>query len=309
MTKISLDVHVHLVSPRHIAGMEGVSWDAAARSLSVDGKLVGPKGLFEPLRLLEWMDRQEIEKSWISVPPSVYRQQLDEAASGDWTARLNEGLADIAAIRPDRLEPLYHLPVEHPALAARMAQALKVSRYALSAGGETDLVFSDSRLDPLWAVFDAADAFIFLHPGRCCDGRLSRFYLENLLGNPHETSVTVAHLIFGGVLERYPNIRFCLAHGGGTTPMMAGRWQHGFDIALPELADVQGEGPLALLGRFYADCLTHSEQALACSAAIFGKDQILFGSDWPFLMGIAEPHRYLGQQHSLADHIRNAVPR
>ena len=304
---IALDVHVHVVPAGHLAGTNGVAWNPQTRDLCIDGKPVTLKDLFEPSLLLAWMDRQRIDRAWISVPPLVYRQQLDEVASGEWAARLNEGLAAIAADHPSRLAPLYHLPAEHPSLAARMARALGASRYALCAGGESDVAFSDHAFAPLWAELEAARAFVFLHPGRCCDGRLRQFYLENLLGNPHETSIAVAHLVFGGVLERYPHIRFCLAHGGGTVPMMAGRWQHGFNIALPELKEMRGDGPLLLLRRFYADCLTHSEQALDCSADLFGLEHLIFGSDWPFAMGIADPRGYLaGLRAELAEQLRKA---
>lgn len=309
MTTIALDVHVHLVPAAHLAGADGVRWDPQGRDLRIDGRQLGPKALFEPSLLVEWMERQHIGRAWISVPPPVYRQRLEEARARDWALRLNEGLAEIEARYPDRLTPLYHLPAEHPALAASLAHRLGANRYALCAGGETDLVFSDAAFDPLWAELDATRAFVFLHPGRCCDGRLGRFYLENLLGNPHETSVAVAHLVFGGVLERYTRIRFCLAHGGGTVPMVAGRWQHGFNIALPELSDMRGDGPLTLLRRFHADCLTHDEVALNCSANLFGPDHLLFGSDWPFLMGIEEPHQVLARlPNKLADKLRTAFP-
>lgn len=307
MTNIALDVHVHIVPAEQLAVADGVTWNPQTRDLCIDGKPVTLKDLFEPSLLLAWMDRQRVDRAWISVPPLVYRQQLDEVASGEWAARLNEGLAAIAADHPGRLAPLYHLPAEHPSPAARIARALGASRYALCAGGESDASFSDPAFTPLWTELEAARAFVFLHPGRCCDGRLRRFYLENLLGNPHETSIAVAHLVFAGVLERYPHIRFCLAHGGGTVPMMAGRWQHGFNIALPELKEMRGDGPQLLLRRFYTDCLTHSEKALDCSADLFGLEHLIFGSDWPFAMGIVDPHSYLaGLSAGLAEQLRKA---
>jgi aminocarboxymuconate-semialdehyde decarboxylase len=308
MPKIRLDVHAHLIPTEYVSGAPGVAWDAAAQTLRVDGKAVGLKQLLQPEALIAWMDKNDVAQAWISVPPLVYRQQLDESASEDWSNRLNEGAAAVAARHPGRLKPLYHLPVEHPGLAARLAHALDGDRFALCAGGETNLTFSDALLDPLWSVLDARKAFVFLHPGRCCDGRLAPFYLENLLGNPHETAVTVAHLVFGGVLKRFPNIRFCLSHGGGTVPMLAGRWQHGFETNQPGV-DTQMTPPATLLSAFYADCLTHSPAALACSAEIFGKERLLFGSDWPFLMGLSQPHDYLAHlPQVLRDNIYSAAP-
>lgn len=309
MDMIALDVHVHLIPAGHLDGADGVAWAPRTLDLHIDGKPVMPKELFEPMQLVAWMEDHGIDRAWISVPPLVYRQKLDAASSRDWTARLNAGLAAIAADYPGRLDPLYHLPAEHPNVAAEIARDLRAPRYAMCAGGETDIVLSNPGYVPLWEELDAAKAFVFLHPGRCCDGRMRRFYLENLLGNPHETSVAVAHLVFGGVVERYPRIRFCLAHGGGTVPMAAGRWQHGFNVALPELKSMRGDGPLPLLRRFYADCLTHGNEALACSAGLFGPEHLLFGSDWPFAMGIADPQAYLTNLGGgLAARLRKAHP-
>jgi len=308
MSKIKLDVHAHLISTAYVSDAPGVAWDAAAQSLSLDGKVIGLKQLFQPEALIAWMDKHDVAQAWISVPPPAYRQQLDEGASEDWSNRLNEGAAATAARYPDRLKPLYHLPVEHPGLAAKLARALDAEHFSLCAGGETDLTFSDARLEPLWSILDARKAFVFLHPGRCCDGRLSAFYLENLVGNPHETAVTVAHLVFGGILKRFSDIRFCLSHGGGTVPMLAGRWQHGFETKQPGV-DMQMTPPAALLSALYVDCLTHSPAALACSAEIFAKERLLFGSDWPFLMGLSQPHDYLAHlPQALRDQIYNAGP-
>jgi len=310
MSKIALDVHVHLIPADHLAGAAGVHWDPQSRDFRVEGSAIALKALFDPALLVAWMDQQRIERAWFSVPPPVYRQQLNVAAAREWSARINAGLISIADRYPDRLVPLYHLPAEHPALAAELARGLRAQRYALCAGGETALVFSDPAFDPMWAELDASRAFVFLHPGRCCDGRLNRFYLENLLGNPHETAVAVAHLVFGGILARHTRIRFCLAHGGGTVPMVAGRWQHGFNMALPELRDMPPDGVLPLLRRFYADCLTHGEDALHCSAGVFGADHLLFGSDWPFLMGTADPHEALALlPDGVAENLRGAFPK
>jgi aminocarboxymuconate-semialdehyde decarboxylase len=305
--KIALDVHAHLVPVRRLYDAPGIVWDEVGQ-LHIDGKPLALAPLFDPGALIAWMDSNGVEQAWISVPPPIYRQSLDELASRDWTDRINEGLKQIALEHQGRLEPLYHLPLEHPRLAADIAGRLNAARYAVCAGGETTLTFSDPRLEDLWTFLDVQNAFVFLHPGRCCDPRLSEFYLENLLGNPHETAVAVAHLVFGGILQRFTAIRFCLAHGGGTVPMIAGRWQRGFESGQPGV-DTQSQSPNTLLPRFYADCITHSEVALSCSAAVFGEDRMLFGSDWPFLMGLPEPANFISRlSQSLRDRICRSLP-
>ncbi len=99
MEKILLDVHAHLIPTAEagLADFEGVVWDKPSGKFSVDGHPVGIRSLFKPLDLLEWMDKNRVENAWISVPPPVYRPQLDRSSAARWVAALNEGLSVIAA--------------------------------------------------------------------------------------------------------------------------------------------------------------------------------------------------------------------
>jgi aminocarboxymuconate-semialdehyde decarboxylase len=144
-----------------------------------------------------------------------------------------------------------------------------------------------------------ASGFLFLHPGEGCDPRLDPFYLHNLLGNPTETAIGASHLIFAGVLERHANMTICLAHAGGTTAALAGRWERGQATARPGL-DLTHETPKRALRRFCVDCIAHDDAALNLASETFGKDNVLFGSDWPFPMGLLQPHAQLAQTDASA---------
>ena len=300
---IALDVHAHLVPVLHerLDAIAGVSWNAQRRLLEVDGHTVGIPALYDPDALIAWMDRHQVYKAWVSIPPPLYRQQLDLETARRWVNYLNDGLEQICASHLERLAPLYHLPVEHPQLAAEITEA-RISQgargFAIAAGGSATPVYSDARLEPLWTALDRASSFLFIHPGACCDGRLKAFYLDNLVGNPYETAVAAAHLIFGGVCERFGNISFCLAHGGGATAMLAGRLQHGYATGRAGI-DTSRQAPSALLGRFHADCVVHDNVALAFAARTFGENRMLFGSDWPFPMGVLQPHEHLASLPAL----------
>jgi aminocarboxymuconate-semialdehyde decarboxylase len=109
--------------------------------------------------------------------------------------------------------------------------------------------------------------------------------------------------MFGGVCERFTQLRFCLAHGGGATAMLTARMQHGYDTGRQGILTGR-EAPRTALARFYADSIVHDNTALAFVANTFGEDGIVFGSDWPFPMGVMEPHRQIG---SLPDPLRKKV--
>lgn len=177
----------------------------------------------------------------------------------------------------DRIDIAY-LPLDDPLAEA---QRTRVDPWAGAVAG-TGRPLDDPELEPLWAALDGR--FVLVHPVEAPDPRLARFYLSNLLGNPYETALAAACLVFGGVLSRYPGVQFCLVHAGGATAMIARRWQQGYDTRRPGISKLELE-PRDALRRLYVDSLAHSAAALALAASVFGDDHVLPGSDWPFPMG------------------------
>ncbi|MDR3466875.1 MAG: amidohydrolase family protein [Xanthobacteraceae bacterium] len=294
---ILLDVHAHLapVFVDRLANQGGVSWDPANSVMTVDGHAVGMKALFRPEELRAWMQQNGVAHAWISAPPPLYRQQLRGADARAWVGYVNDGLSEIAAASEGAFTALMHLPTEAPGEAAAIARAW-IDRhhklFAMPAGTGDDRTLGDAEFEPLWNVLDDAGAFVFFHPGECADGRLSAYYLTNLLGNPYESTVAIAHMVFSGVLERYRNFVPCFAHAGGMVPMVAGRWERGHATARPGL-DTQLAPPSKLMSRIHVDCICHSEAAAELADRTFGADNVVFGSDWPFPMGLPDPHRQL----------------
>ncbi|MDH7799521.1 MULTISPECIES: amidohydrolase family protein [unclassified Beijerinckia] len=295
--QIPLDVHAHLapVVPERLARIDDVSWDAGKGVMIIDGHVVGMKPLFQPDALLQWMDKNGVAHAWISAPPPLYRQQLRGAQARAWAHYVNDGLRDIAAASDGKFTALMHLPIEDPAVAAEIAGEW-IGRghvlFAMPTGTGDDRTLGDAAFAPLWQALDAAGAFVFFHPGECADGRLQSFYLTNLLGNPYETTVALAHLIFSGVLERHPHITTCFAHGGGLLPTVAGRWDRGHATARPDI-DTKRALPSTLMKRIHVDCICHSEAAAELADHTFGSENVVFGSDWPFPMGLIEPQQQL----------------
>ena len=279
---IALDVHAHLapVLKDRLGAIAGVSWNDADGTMTIDGYTLAVKSVYRPEALIAWMDEHRVERAWISVPPPLYRLGLDA----------------LAARFPDRLSPLYHLPVTQPALAAEIVTSrVKASRprFAMPAGSQDHkVILSDASFAPLWSALNAAHAFLFLHPCKGCDPRYEPFYLHNLLGSPVETALAAAHLAMSGVLERHPDMTVCLAHAGGASAAVAGRLERGQVTGRPG-ADTGAEKPRLAFKRFCIDCIAHDAGALQAAAAMHGQDHILFGSDWPFSMGLPDPHNQL----------------
>ncbi|MFF0340935.1 amidohydrolase family protein [Kribbella sp. NPDC004875] len=269
------DVHTHLIPPTVLSaahrGEFGLTVDNG--SLVVDGERLPLGRLADPAALLHWIAEQDLDGAVVSVPPALFRYD----AGVEWAELVNQGLRELAT---PQLRVLAHLPLldaAAPGVAAGLAAEGVFSGFALGTP-------SYAGLDPVWGVLDAAEAFTLIHPGASDDKRLDSFYLSNLLGNPYETGVAAASLVFADVPGRFPGIRFCLCHGGGVTAAVAGRWQRGIDQARPGIAPVSL--PVAeALRRFYVDDLVHDDAVLELLTKTFGPERVLAGSDWPFPMG------------------------
>jgi aminocarboxymuconate-semialdehyde decarboxylase len=294
--KICLDVHAHLIplGADHAGDGDGLEWDPAGFVI-VDGSALRKRELYDPALLVAWMDRNAVAQAWVSPPPTLYRAGLEAEQALAWARKLNTALhARVKGF--DRLRAMAHLPVQHPSAAIQAAEeaiARGQRLFTMPAGdARRGRMLSDDAYAPLWSVLNDAGAFLMLHPAGACDPRLSRFSLPNLLGGPTETAIAAAHLAMSGVLERHPGITFCLAHGGGATAAVAGRLARGQDTGR-EGAYLGGEKVRAALRRFCVDCITHDPASLELVASVFGEERVLFGSDWPFDMGLDRPHEDL----------------
>jgi aminocarboxymuconate-semialdehyde decarboxylase len=294
---IDLDIHAHIapILPG-IESQPGVSWqpDTSKLDFAEGGALASPS-VVRPEALLAWMQTNRVRRAWISAPPPLYRLALDAAATRVWTDYLNAAIAEVAFRHATQLAPMFHLPVQHPALAASIAREIVArhpghARFAMAAGSARHaLVLSDAEYGPLWAVLNQASASLLLHPVAGADTRLDAFFLHNLLGGPGETALAAAHLAMSGVLERYPAMRVILAHGGGSAAAVAGRIERGQTVRRPG-AHTGARPARAAFRDYFVDCITHSAPVLHLAAEAFGPEHILFGSDWPFSMGLIEPH-------------------
>lgn len=297
MDKINLDTHTHLIPivPRLLKKLNDVRWETSESALYVGNHKIAFPGLFEPDLLDGWLTKNNIEQAWISTPPPTYRQDLDVDACRSWVNYLNDALVEITNLRQGRYTAIPHIPVHHPELANEIAKQLIADghrRFAMPSGsGQIGL--SDKSYLPLWETLAAAKAFVFLHPPESIrDQRLASYYLFNLLGNPYEAALAVSHLVYGRVLERFPSIQFSVAHGGGATAIIAPRLGRGLVTRRPGI-ETGMTPPAEVLRRVMVDCIVHSPDAMALVERTFGAENVLFGSDWPFSMGLLNPHEQL----------------
>src|SRR6266851_496867 len=256
------------------------------------------------------MDRMGIDIQAISPAPNQTYYGADPDL-GIATARLvNDNIAEIAALHPDRFVGLGTVPFQAPELAVAELDRLHKSlglrgiEIATNVAGE-DL--SAARFRPIFARAEALGLTLFMHPtGFPEASRFRDHYLTNVIGNPLDTTVAVHHLIFGGVLHQHPNLKLVLAHGGGYLPAYSGRIDHGA-AARPDTCEQLRHMPTTYLKRLYFDALVFTDHQLQYLVDLYGADHVLVGTDYPADMGEIDPIGFIERAPGLDDAERRAI--
>jgi aminocarboxymuconate-semialdehyde decarboxylase len=249
-----------------------------------------PRGGFDLEKRFKDMDAAEVDMQVVSNTPQtfLYNQPPEVTAA---TARLqNDQIVKLIAAHPGRFAGIATLPMQAPQLAAdELARAMRAGLRGAHIGSNINgKNLDDPSLEPVWAKAAELGAFILIHPvGVAGADRLKSYYLANLIGNPVDTTIAAASLVFGGVLERHPTLKICLSHGGGFVPYQGGRWVHGWNVRGEPQVNLK-VSPAASLRRFYFDTILHAAAPLEYLVRAAGADHVLLGSDYPFDMGTLE---------------------
>jgi aminocarboxymuconate-semialdehyde decarboxylase len=242
---------------------------------------------------LAMMDAQGIDMQALSINPNWYGAERDIAET--IISIQNTALAEACAANPDRFVAFASVALQFPDLAAtQLTEGVK--KYGLRGvaigGSVAGAEISDRKFDPFWAKAEALGVLVFIHPqGDGAPSQLGhRFkgngYLSNVIGNPLETTIALAHLIFEGTLDRYPGLKICGAHGGGYLPSYAGRFDLGC-IVRPDLCTGGTHGPIkkpptAYLKQMYYDTMVFTPEGLRHLVAEVGAGRLMIGTDYPY---------------------------
>lgn len=295
-TRAAWDMHTHLVPPGLMkAARRGrFGLGLGGERLTVGREAYPVTALADVARLQEHLQAHGFAGALVSVPPFLYRYDLSPREATSWAALVNDALAELALAAKGTLGVLGHVPLPYADRASEEMRRIDEGVFVgLSVGTSPGGTSLD---DPDFEVFlEAANSgrwFVFIHPMDAPDARLADFYLGNLLGNPYETTLAAARLIFSDIPGRFGGITFALAHAAGAVPALVGRWERGLATSRPGVRTLS-LSPREALGRFYADSVAHDDAALSLLVAAIGPDHVLSGSDWPFPMGDPDPVRTL----------------
>ena len=293
----AIDIHAHYFPQGYldVLGQDGEKYKLGYRA-DDSGFFIGPqhyeKKFTDLTQRLSDMDERGVQLHALSLTaPMLYFAEA--AVSAKLAAAWNDGASEAHKAHPERFVGLATLPMGDPDRAVdelNRAAKLPGIRGVYLGTNIQDKDLDDPMFRPVFARIEALDLPVFLHPLKTIGGErlgVKPYYLNHLIGNPLDTAIAAAHLIFGGVLDRYPKLEVTLPHSGGVMPILMGRWDHGAKVR-PELKDMP-RPPSEYLRRFTYDTVSHSKPIMQFVISQVGVDRIMLGSDYCFDMGDDRP--------------------
>ncbi len=312
----SIDVHAHLLPKRCLDAFQaGNDWHGV--TLGTDDKGINIiNNRSQRWRLdgrLRWgpeericdMDSLGVDMQVVSVYPLLYSYDADVSDATAIARETNDEIASMISGRPDRFSGLATLPMQDVGAAvAEMERA--VGTLGLKGVMIDDTVngrrFDDPEFLPFFQAAEQAGALVMFHQGgrTIVSDRIPRYHLPNTVGNLAERTLTFAHLVLGGVMDKCPNLKVLLCHGGGYLCYTVERIDDGW-ASRPFVRANSSQPPSAYLRRFYYDCITQSDASLRFLIDKVGADRVVLGTDWPADMCIDWPVSWLLGLENLSD--------
>lgn len=306
---MQIDFHSHYFDPesvRRAAQDIGVEFAYDRVGDAFDMTVAGHVYEELPVALID-LDRQLAELSVVGLdgrvllpPPFLLRYDLARESGATWSRVLNEGTMAAASTDPERLYGFAIVPLQAPDLAViELAYAVEdLGAYGVEIAthaGEREL--DDESLMPFFEAVASYDVPLLVHPHDVAGlQRMRQHELRNFVGNPLETTLAAARLIFGGVLERAPGLKVILSHGGGALPYLIGRLAHGWQVRLdgrPVAPD--GTSFDSHVRSLYFDTVLFDSRPLRYLIDIVSAERVVLGTDYPFDMSETKPFESLGE--------------
>lgn len=291
----SIDIHAHiaphsfLVEAQKFGHTFGVTVEETpdGHSLTFPGiPPLRPAGgsLVDAKSRTQWMDEQGVGSQYLAAWLDIQGYSLPKDKEAEWVRLLNQHLAQAAIDAGDAFKSLAAIPLRDGALAAKELEYAINSLGMLGAmvsSDPLDIDVADPGMEPLWEAAEALNVPILLHGASHSKWpHVGPAYLAFSLGRTLDTTVLAAKLILGGLLDRRPNLKLVLCHGGGFLPYQIGRLQGGYRSGGGKVVDLALDGPEAYLPKLYYDTVTLNPRSLQLLLDVAGPDHVMLGSDF-----------------------------
>ena len=296
-----IDMHNHFIAPGVIDHLAREGRHYATRIVERDGRrffLIQEKAL-RPIdgpisnasaRIAD-MEREGITAQAVSCVPFLMYPDVTPDLGLAISQVNNDAMAALAASDPAHFVPLASVPLQSPAAAAKeMERAAKLGLRGVEIPPKVvERQLDESDFEVFWEAAEALRMVVCIHPFDAAPaGALARYFLGNLVGNLYDTGLAAALLIYGGVLERHPNLRVVLYHAGGALPALVGRLDMGYRL-VPECRNAIPRPPSTYVSQFHFDIIAHNREMLGHLVKTYGADRFVVGSDYPLPAGLEHP--------------------
>ncbi len=310
-----VDIHCHYLNPvvnQKTSNLNAAQYDPTviyANKLTNETNVAQMKTRAPKLtgvkERLKDMDKMGVDIQVISPAPYHYFYFTEPAYGAQLAREVNEGIAQLVSDNPERFVGMGSAPLQNAELAV---QELEYAVKKLGLRGVEintnvnglNLTDPSLGLEKFFAKANELGCVIFMHPLGFTQGeRLTNHYFNNVIGNPLDTTIAVSHLIFDGVVARYPKIKFVAAHGGGFIAHYWARMDHAWR-ARPDTRTIIKKKPSSYLEKFYFDSITFDPRMLKQLIDRYGADHVMLGTDYPYDMGEDDPRGIIAEVKKLS---------
>ena len=310
----TVDIHCHVHVPEADAMLKNAE-AADQRNLYVDTnkttseinaalhkQIIGK--LTDPAERLKDMDATGIDVQAISPAPFHYNYSYEAGFARETAVVVNNRIAEICGQHPDRFVGLCTVPLQNAEIAVaeleRSVKDLGMRGVEISTNvNGTDL--TRAGLESFFAKVEELGVMIFMHPiGTSYKERMSEHYFRNTIGHPLESALAVGHLVFDGYLEKYPDLKVCVAHGGGYVPAYSGRFDHPWERRDDCRVNIS-KPPSHYVKKLYFDTVVFTDHQLRYLVDTWGADHIVMGTDYPYDMAEPDPVGFVDSTAGISD--------
>jgi aminocarboxymuconate-semialdehyde decarboxylase len=283
-----IDVHAHVTPQRfQRAVLSGDDWHGMT---AADGELDNPPNRWAPERRIEEMDAIGVDVQAVSPTDVFYQYDRDPQTTATIARECNEEVAEMVREHPTRFLGLGTLPMQDVERATAMMES---SMRELGLVGfmindhVNNLTYDDDVFEELWAGAEELGAFFLVHQFHptVVNHRTEDYFLFNSIGNLVDRTLAFGALVYGGVMDRHPNLKICLAHAGGYVPYAFDRMDRGWEV-WPDSRGRSQAKPSSYRDRFYYDTVTFTDRNLRFMLDALGSERVVFGTDWPAPMQV-----------------------
>lgn len=299
----TIDTHTHII-PKHIPDFTQkfgygnfimLDHHAPGRAWMMQGSKKFREitdNCWDPVVRIKEMTTHKVDKQVICTIPVMFSYDAKPKDGLEISRFLNDDIATTVSKYPDKFVGLATVPMQDTQLAVKeLERCMKNGFRGVQIGSNVNnLNLHEPQFDEFFAACDNLKAAILIHPWQMMgQEHMTKYWLPWLVGMPAEISRAACSLIFGGVFEKYKNLKVCLAHGGGSLLPTISRIEHGWECR-PDLVAIDNpHNPKNYLGRFWVDSHVCDHKMLQYVIDLIGADKVMQGSDYPFPLGEAVP--------------------